>query len=52
MSIKKSNQQENLNSEDPSLNQADSGQESGSEDLAKAQGSLNESGNGTIRVIN
>jgi hypothetical protein len=50
MSIKKSNQQENINSEDPSLNQADSGQDPRTEDLANAQGSLNESGTGTIKV--
>lgn len=52
MSIKKNNPQDNINPEDTSLNQADSGQESGSEDLANAQGTLNESGTGTIRVTN
>ena len=52
MSIKKSNQQEDLNSEDPSLNQVDTGQESTSDGVTNAQGSLSESGTGTIKVIN
>jgi len=52
MSIKKSNQQENLNSEDPGLNQADSGEEATTDGLTNAQGSLSESGTGTIKVIN
>ena len=52
MSIKKSNQQENLNPEDPSLNQADSGQESPPDGVPSGSGSLNESGSGTIKVTN
>ena len=52
MSIKKSNQQDNVNPEDPSLNQADSGQESTSEGVPNGPGSLNEAGTGTIRVTN
>ena len=52
MSIKKSNPQDNLNPEDPSLNQADSGQESTSDGVPNGSGSLNESGTGTIKVIN
>ena len=52
MSIPKSNQQDNLNPEDPTLNQADSGQESTSDGMPNGPGSLNEAGNGTIKVIN
>lgn len=52
MSIKKSNPQDNLNSENLSQNQADSGQESTSEGVPNGPGSLNEAGTGTIKVIN
>lgn len=50
MSIKKSQQQDNLNSEDLSQTQGDSGQESSPEGDASVAGALNEAGTGTIRV--
>lgn len=52
MSIKKSHQQDNLNSDDQSQNQSDLDQEATLEGGPSVPGTLNESGTGTIRVTN